>query len=213
MLEQKKVLLQNSKNSRDTLLSMSDRGGDSPLTTQPCCPLDCWMIIKTSRVILCPHPKIHPQMSLVKYRALVWFILRISQAERLSVTTYESQKKTPTRSALLNQLSPLLCMWERSSRWMPLFTFPGVQWKMHDTDEWLWGHFCCSHEYGITASKDRWLGVHDSGFGSLTPRLTSDKQLQHEDCALNCGGELIPHFSCWWGWLEWHRRTSFQISG
>lgn len=96
------------------------------------------MIIKTSSVILCPHPKIHPQMSLVKHRALVWFILTISQAERLSVTIYESQKKTPTRSALLNQLSPLLCMWERSSRWMPLFTFPGVQWKMHDTDEWLW---------------------------------------------------------------------------
>lgn len=113
------------------------------------------MIIKTSSVILCLHPKIHPQMSLVKHRALVWFILTFSQAERLSVTTYESQKKTPTRSASLNQLSPLLCMWERSSRWMPLFTFPGVQWKMHDTDEWLWGHFCCSREYRITVSKDR----------------------------------------------------------
>lgn len=32
MLDQKKVLLQNSKNSRD---SMSDKGGDSLLTTQP----------------------------------------------------------------------------------------------------------------------------------------------------------------------------------
>lgn len=112
-----------------------------------------------------------------------------------------SAKETAPRSRPLNQNPPSspyeyahvrMCSREWNSRWMPLFTFFALLWKMHDTDEWIRGHFCCCCGWmKITLDKmleeemvgglwDRLFDKHDSRVvGEPTRMLTFDKRQPH----------------------------------